>query len=326
MLKPIFYTDSVNWLKINGRAKSDLLTSRAGSFNTGYDVYDAFDLNPMNVASWDTSGNTTTHIVIEIDLGYTGTSIDSISILNHNLVTAEGDIRVAHSSSPIASAGGGTAISGASEVLNAGVDIPVAEEIITPTADGDSVFTFTPSSDRYWAIEIQDISNFSATDLTIGAIMIGESYSLPYSPDLNVSHAFDIGGVNVSSSIGGKRYSSPNWIKANNDSAVGTNYIPFRSGTGAEQIPGRESFSISYSTIEDTDLLPSNLASPDTDTFIHKVFTKTAWNTLPMVWSVDSTSTTSGDYMFGRLVGNSFSMTQTAYRVYSTAFSIEQEF
>ena len=319
-LKPVFYTDTVNWFKINGRSKSSTVDLPDGAFNSGYDIYDVFDLNPQNLCSFNT-GSGTAHQVIAIDFGVSVT-LDSIVILNHNMNTAEATFRVAHSAVAIEGVGEGTDVEASGVAINASEDTGV----ITAAADGDSVFNFTAASDRYWVVEFMDDATYSATDLTVGAIMIGEEYSLPLAPDINIGHTFEAGGTNISTGLSGKRHSSPSWIKANNDSATGDNYIPFRTGTGAEQIPGREGYSVSYSIIEDTDLLPSDLASPKGDTFIHKVFSKTAWQTLPFVFGIDSTSTTLGDYLFCRLVGNSFSVSQIAYRVYATSFSVEQEF
>lgn len=321
-LKPMFYTDSINWLKINGRAKATTLTDRAGTYNSGYDKFDLFDLQPQNEVSFDTSGNVTTHILIQIDFGV-AVSCDSFSLLNHNLVSAEGRIRIAHSSGTMSAPGDGTVVSNVAVVLN-GTE---ATEIVTPASDGDTVFTFDSASDRYWLLEIEDITNFSATDLTMGACLLGEHYTMPHNQDQSsLNHGFQMLGVSVAESEGGKRFANSRWTKANSASTTATNYIPFRSGTGVNQIPGRESYSANFSFIADTDLLPSDLSSPVGDTFIHKVVSKLGLQTLPCVFTMDSTSTTQGDYIFGRLTGNSFNLTQQAHNLYSTGFTIEQEF
>ena len=402
-LKPIFFTDAVNAMKLNGEAKAGMITDRLGSYNSGYDKFDLFDLNPQNVTSFDTSAATTTHILIEIDLGTSGYDIDYCALLNHNLATAEGTIRITHAAGPISAAGGGTTVGDSStppvEVLNADTnplsgavldetitaietdwDVtdgsvftvgeyalitnndPATEVVaitgiaantltvvraqqgtsaltfdsafplrkyncISPDADGDTIATFASSSDRYWAIEIIPSDGaFSATDLTMGAFMIGEKYSLPLSPDMNISHPFDTSGVNISVSVSGKRHSSPRWIKANNITSGAGNYIPFRLGIGAKQIPGREGYSFNYSTLADTDLLPSDLGTPSGNSFVVNVMSKTGWNATPLIMGVDSTSTTQGDYMFCRFRENSFVITQMSAKAYSTAFSVDQEF
>ena len=396
--KPIFFTDSVNWLKMNGEAKTDILTDRTGSYNSDYDKFDLFDLNPQNVTSFDTSGNTTTHIVIQIDLGTSASSVDYCALLNHNMVTAEATLRVTHSASPITGVGLGTTViptaivnsdvnplSGAvldetitdvetawdvsdgtkftvGEYLHITNNDPdsevvkvtgIAADVLTVTraqqgtsalafdsafalrryncisgvADGDCLVSFTASTDRYWAIEIIPADGvFSATDLTMGAFMLGEKYSLPLSPDQNVGHSFSFGGVNISTGLSGKRHSSPSWVKANNTTAGAGNYITFRTGIGALQLPGREAYSFSFPFIGDTHFLPSDLGAPTGDSFTVDVMAKTGWQTLPMIMGVDSDSTTAGDYTFCRFREGSFSLTQVASRVYSTSFSVDQEF
>ena len=320
--KPRFFTDNVNAMKINGYAKTDIIGDEAGTFNTGYDEFDLFDLNPLNVGSWNTSGNTGTHIVISVDLGDSGFTTDYFACLNHNLNTAEGGIRIAYSGTPISAAGSGNSVVLDTQYLNA-TESGTPNQI-EPSADGDTVFSFTARTERYWIIEIYDLTAFSGTDLEIGSFILGEMYSLPNAPDLNVTHDFSVDGVQISESIGGKRFSNPDWIKANNNS--GTNYIPFRRDIGAQQLPGRERFSLSYSFISDDDLLPSNLGAPTGDNFATDVLAKTGWHTLPFIFTIDDTSTTQGDYMFARFMSNSFSITQVAWRVYNMAFSVEQEF
>lgn len=323
---PKFYTDFINMNKINGMAKSDILTDRSGVYNTGYDKFDMFDLDPLNVVSFNTSTNTTTHIVIGIDLGAFSHSVDYVALLNHNLNSAEGAIRIAHSSSAITTAGGGTEVANATAILNAAVG---GGTVIEPASDGDTLYSFDASTDRYWSVEIEDIAGFSgvnANDLTIGTVLLGEMYSLPHSPDLNITHSFSVDGSNITESTSGKRHSNPRWIKANNSTYDTGNYIPFRTAAGVLQIPGREAYSISYSTVTDTDIFPSDLSAIPGDTFIADVFSRTAWQTLPFIMSIDKDSTTKGDYIYCRFMANSFSVTQIAYRVYSFAFGVEQEF
>jgi hypothetical protein len=157
---------------------------------------------------------------------------------------------------------------------------------VTPAADYDTMFSFTSSSDRYWAIEI--IPNdgvFSGTDLTMGAALLGEAYTMPFAPALEVRHGFNMGGVSVSGTMRGKRFSSSKWIKSNITTLDAGNYIPFRTDVGAQQIPGRETYSMSYPYVTDTDLLPSDIGAPSGNNFAVNVFAKTGWNTLPVSFS-----------------------------------------
>jgi len=308
-------------MKLNGLAKSSILSLEVGAFNTGYDIYDPFDLQPQNLCSFNT-GSGTTNQVLALDFGVNVT-MDFVAILNHNLNTAAGSVRVAASATPITTAGGGTEATIDFAVLNAAIG---GGTVIEPAADGDTLYTFGAKTARYWSVEFADIATWTATDLTVGAIMVGAKHSLPLSPDINIGHGFDFSGVNISTGTSGKKHSNPSWIKANNTSATGTNYIPFRSGVGASQLPGREYYSLAYSIIADTSLLPSDLGAPSGSSFSVKVMSKTGWSACPMVMGVDSTSTTAGDYLFCRLIGNSFNMTQSSAQMHNIAFAVEQEF
>lgn len=396
-LLPKFYPDVINWLKLNGQSKSDTLTDRTGTYNTGYDKFDLFDLNPQNIVSFN-SAESAVHVMIQIDLGAYANDIDYAALLNHNLDTSEYTIRIAHSSTTITGVGLGITVGTPMVILNGeaqpspgatvneamtdietGMDVSdgtkfTAQELIkvlgdngnevmkvtgiatntltviraqqgttattfaigdqieryncvTPTADGDTIFSFTSSSDRYWAIELIPSDGLSSlTDLTMGSLSLGEMFSLPHSPDMNVVHNFNMSGVNISTGLSGKRHSSPNWIKANNTAVGAGNYIPFRGSTGATQLPGREGYSLSYSALADTELLPSDLGAPSGNNVAVNVLAKTGWNALPFIMSVDSESTTAGDYIFCRMRENTYSITQTSAKAYSTAFGVEQEF
>lgn len=320
-LKPRFYTDSINWQASRGWSKASELALEVGSFNSGYSIYDAFDLNPFNLCSFDTSSGTT-HQVLSIDQAVSARPVTFVAILNHNLNTAEGKIRIAHDTSAISTAGGGSPVGGTTVVFGGSE----SGGIVTPDSDGDILITFTESGDRYWSIEFQDDATWSATDLTVGAIIIGEYYTMPHSPDQSIEHGFMTDGISVQETVGGKRYANANWVRGN-DETYQANYMPFRRATGLRQMPGREYFSCSFSFLADTDMLPSNMKiTGDTDDFAYDVFNKLNWQQFPCIFTPDSTSTTEGDYMFGRLAGNSFSLTQQAHNLYSTGFRIEQEF
>ncbi len=320
-LKPRFYTDSINWLASRGRAKSTLCALETNNWATGSSIYDVLDLNPLNTGTLDTDAETT-HPVISLDQGVSGRPNTFCAILNHNLDTAGARIRVAHDTSAISSVGGGSVTTGTTGIINGSV----TANVVTPSSDGDTLFYFTESSDRYWSIEFQDTGASFTDDIEIGAIIIGEYYTMPHSPDQSIEHGFMTDGISVQETVGGKRYANANWVRGNDESAA-VNYMPFRRATGLRQIPGREYYSCSFSFLADTDMLPSNMKTTgDTDDFAYDVFNKLNWQQFPCIFTPDSTSTTEGDYMFGRLAGNSFSLTQQAHNLYSTGFRIEQEF
>lgn len=330
-LKPRIFSDSINWNASRGWAKSSSCALNNNGWATGSSIYDVLDLNPINTGTLDTNGEdgTTARPYITFDQAVSSRPNTFVAILNHNLNAAGAKIRVASSSTEIdeydGEGGGGNdgvTVSGVSSIINGAV----SSNIVTPSADGDTLFTFTESGNRYWSIEFQGVgANFTA-DIEIGAIMIGEYYTMPHSPDQSIEHGFMTDGISIQETVGGKRYANANWVRGN-DETYQANYMPFRRATGLRQMPGREYYSCSFSFLADTDMLPSNMKTTgDTNDFAYDVFNKLNWQQFPCIFTPDSTSTTEGDYIFGRLAGNSFSLTQQAHNLYSTGFRIEQEF
>lgn len=320
MLQPRFYMDNPNWLVSRGLARSTIFSNNTGAgfdtFNTGYNVYQLFDGDPLNLCSFDTSTGTDT-VSIKIDYTVVAMPTDFVCIMNHNLATAAGKIRVAHSNSPITTVGGGTAVT-FTEIFNG----DVSGEFATPDNDYDTLLTFTSSDDRYWVIEFYDISTWSATDLTIGNIILGEHYTMPSSPDLQVTQGPSFEGVNVSSSVGGRSFGTASWIMAN-----GGTYTPFRAGTYFRKIAGRQSYDFAYGYVDDTNIRPSNMRSPASGAnYLHDVVNKSGGELLRFIFTPDSTSTTEGDYLWARFDQPDFRTTRQAWGVETFRTRIVQEF
>ena len=98
---PRFYTDEINYLMSRGVAATEFAvtdtdagnTFIGGSLMTTGSAAELFDLNPLNKVTFDTSADTDGHVLIKIDT-QSATKVNYIAILNHNLVTAVGKIRI----------------------------------------------------------------------------------------------------------------------------------------------------------------------------------------------------------------------------------------
>jgi len=103
--------DNFNWLASRGKSRNSMIDIVSGAgyvaLNSGYTKYQMFDMNPLNQASFDSNGGTAT-VLITIDYGVTAMPTNFIAIMNHNLKSADGKIRVAHDTSPIVAVSGGT--------------------------------------------------------------------------------------------------------------------------------------------------------------------------------------------------------------------------
>ena len=319
-LLPRFYMDNVNWLASRGKSRNAMIGINSGAgfddLNSGFTKYQLFDMNPNNFVTFDTDTGTDT-VSITIDFG-TNTPSDSITFMNHNINSAGGRIRIAHDTSAITTENGGNTAP-LTEVLNG----TVAGNIATPAADGETILKFTSSSERYWAIEIYDVSTWT-DDLQIGNIVLGEYYTMTVHPDMPTNRDTSMSGVSVRESAGGEFFGSASWLSAND--GVGT-YSPFRSDTYFKRVAGREAYDLSYSYIADTSVYPSDRAdSTGSSNFLADVVNKAGMSLIPFVWVPDSTSSTEGDYLYARFDQNSFSTSSPSANVENFSARIVQEF
>ena len=332
ILTPQFFINTPTWLFSRGLATSEW-EKIAGTYNGSPNDIELMDGNVANRVSFDTSGNTGTHIVFQMDLALIGSMpIDYVAILNHNLSTANGRIRVAYNTSAFSGAGQGTSVANMASVVNGTVDSDGgagSDNVADPPYDGSTIITFDEVTDkRYWAIEIEDDSAFSGTDLEMGLIQLGEAYTMPHSPDLAVKRSFSQDGVAVMESAGGKRYANARWLRGSTstNSQFGQPFrVPYASYL--RRPSGRQLLDMQFSYINDTDLLTSDLEDITSgDTTIGDVWMKTGGELYPFIFTPDSTSTTSGDYLWARFGQNSLDMTQVANDVWNIKMRIEEEF
>ena len=98
---PRFYTDQISYLMSRGVAQNgefDVTATHAGNtfmgtFTTGSEP-ELFDMNPLNKCTFDTSADTDAHVLITIDTQSIVLKKSFIAILNHNLVSSVGKIRI----------------------------------------------------------------------------------------------------------------------------------------------------------------------------------------------------------------------------------------
>lgn len=317
---PRFYMDKVNWLFSRGVSRNTALSINSGAgsiaLNSGYTKYQPFDMDVSNIASFN-SDTTTDTVSIAINLSISD-AMTSLSILNHNLDTAGGKIRIAYSGSAITAVGGGTAVSGLTEVLNGTVSGGYA----TPAADGDTVLKFTSATARYWVVEFYDVSTW-ADDLTLGEIVLGEYYDMPHSPDMSSTKETEFEGVTVRRSVGGHAFGSALWVGANETAT----YTAFRRGTDVRKQGGREVYNFTTSYVADTDIYPSDRKSPGSSAnFLYDVVNYAGMELIPFIFATDKDSSITGDYLWARFDQPVFTTTRQTWGVETFSSRIVQEF
>ena len=318
--KPCFYMDNFNWQASRGLNRNTALTIKSAALNTGYTKYQMFDMDPVNYASWNVGGGGT-KISILIDLGIAGIKTDSITIMNHDLGTQGGNIRVAASSATM-SAGGGTTVTNLTEVLNGTVSGSYPSTVAAPVNDGDTLLTFDSVSLRYILVEFDDVAAGWNADVKIGAIVLSKKYTMPISPDMPVSKSTAYEGVRVRKSYSGKAFGSASWILANTG-----DYTAFRYGTEELKVGGRETFDFSIGFMDDSNIYASDRATPRaSDNFLADVVVKSAMNLIPFIFAIDSASSVEGDFLYSRFDADTFASIRKAWKVESFSLRLIQEF
>ena len=337
---PKFYPDIINHLMATGTAQNgnfDLMsgTDLISTLNAGSEA-ELFDMNPLNQVHFETSASSSIradHVLLNINTGGDYT-IDFVAIFNHNLNSCNGKFRIAHAATAGAidsvtemEDGTATRVNNVTEVVNGD---SISNNIVIPAENGSTIVTFDENDAQYWGIQFEGNTSFdSSNDLKIGCVLLGESYTLPHAPDINVKRTIVYDGVNLQESLGGQRYTvstqtGKQFVNSNSKS-------PFvRAANQARVYNGRLGYEFSASYLNSSDVMPPDysqvVANETTDSVVADLYNRTLGNRIPFCFTTDSTSTSEADYMFARFVENSIEMTQVAYTMYNVSFKIEEEY
>ena len=353
---PRFYVDTLSYLLSRGMTQNGELdvTGTGGVFRgiqTGSEI-ELFDMNPLNKVDFDTSGAITSHVLVTIDTQSATSKKNFIAILNHNLKSAKGKIRVSLGDAD----DDHTAVDGGnadlldrnwgsvttSEVVNADIITNASDSksiVIEPASDGSTIFTFDETSKQYWGIQFEGAHGYSgsatnetwdsSTDLFVGCILLGEYFDMPNAPDLNVTSSIMFDGVKTLESAAGQRFSN----MANSGRTHGaTTKSPFTIGQpDYEGYGGRLAYDMSFSYLNATSVFPNRYESllHTEDTVISDVWNKTNGSHLPFIFSIDNSSTgtnAESEHLFARFANNSLDLQQVAPDVWNVGFRVEEEF
>ena len=356
---PIFYCDKV--MHQNGRG-STIASKITGSpdpldFTTG-SIGDLHDGKPLNLNKWTTKTNSTTRadlVLLNYNLGTSSWRNNFIAILNHNLKSADAKIRIFFGSTAdkVNDVDGGSADTVLTSheaviILNCGSSISESGAgrslHIEPANDGSTILQIKKSSDdteltgyRYMGIQFEGrdggtggAGDFDASnDLTIGCIMIGETYTMPVAPDLSVKRSIIYDKVSIQESVGGQRYATATSL---GKTASTTSKSPFTlSDYQNYAYGGRMAYDLNFSYLNSTDIMPTEYGEYvyTDETFVSDVWNITDGNMYPFIFSIDSTSTGSNaesEFLFARFAQNSLDMNQVAPDVFNMSLRIEEEF
>jgi len=339
---PRFYTDNINYFLSRGVAQNgnfDVEATHVGNKKIGIQngtESELFDMNPLNVVDFDTSGTTDGHVLITLDLK-ANPKKSYIAILNHNLATADGKIRLAASDTEshitTVDYGSATFSMDATQVVNADVidNDSSNYSIVTPATDGSTIIRFTESDLKFWGIQFEGNSSntWGSTDLSIGCIMVGEYFDMPHSPDLSVKRSIMFDQVNVLQSIGGQRFSN---MSSHGRQGASSSSSPFTTSTNQWNVyGGRIAYDMNFSYLNSTDVMPDEydyLEHTD-DAVVEDIWNKTNGRHIPFIFSVDKDSegdNAESEHIFARFGQDSLDMTQVAHDIWNINMRIEEEF
>jgi hypothetical protein len=205
-----------------------------------------------------------------------------------------------------------------------------------PATNGWSLFTFdTSDTDNNYIRLVIDPKGSGAdtfdSDLQIGAIIIGEYWDFPHSPDLSIKKQILYDGITRQKSMGGQTYSTATFTKPSN---WVVNPWMLQSGVSTRHRTGRLQYDMNFSYLDDSDLFPYRINnfpdfSEDTygDDFVSNVVQRTLNGHHPMLIQMDKNVTPSpvDDFMWCRLAKEP-TFTQSAYRVWDCDLSLIEEF
>lgn len=363
---PRFYTDMINYLMTRGVSQNgefDVVsgTNLINTFTAGSEP-ELFDMKPLNKCSWDTHSNSTKradHVLVTIDLQSGSYKQNYIAILNHNLNSAKGKIRISAGSAAtevddVDGAGASTgdidwSAVNAAEVVNADTINPMTGHgsianntslVVEPATDGTTIIKFDDQDLRYWGIQFEgaDGGSGAATDETfdtstslyVGCIMVGEYYDMPHAPDMSVKRSLTFDKTKIQESLGGQRYS--NMTSYGGISESGTSKSPFKlASKNYTMYGGRVAYDLNFSYLASSDIMPTKYASVQygEDTVVEDVWNITNGNHIPFIFTSDKDSTgdgAEGDYIFARFAQDSFQMDQVAADMFNVSMRIEEEF
>ena len=336
---PRAYVDFINFhLAVGTYGLSNITflddSGRTVSFTEG-NKEDLFDLKPHNHVTLS-SGTQQFFITLNNSFSTDALQVQNfIAILGHNFKDATAIFKIQVSDSSDFSSGV-TTITPANTTLaiNAPVDSGDSN-FFEPTLNGWSLITFASQSgvgNKYLRITLQDEGGPSTSfnsDLMMGSIMFGEYADWPHAADVNLTTAYDYDGTKITNSVGGSSYANSPFFGAPTWSAT----QPFmNTSANADTYPwsgrkGRMKHSLNFTYMADTDVFHSNqydyfdMYSVGTD-FHSQFYNKIIGQHNPFLFTIDKTSTTTGDYGLFRLADSSFSATQIAPQTWNSKLDI----
>ncbi len=329
---PKIYVDNLNWLFALGKIDdTDFSFSSSGSvdLSTNSDKMGMFDMKPSNLQQINcNTTNDTLFITVDTHIT-TDSQVDNnfVAILGHNFLEAGAKFQIEQSDNNFSNTfdvGNSTAVVSAS----------VVSGFHRPENNGWSLITFTDrtgdNDNRYWRVRIEPSGSIYSANLQIGAILMGETISLPSSPDLQINRQFIFDGVTKQTSVGGQTYANAQYLSGADWFLDPFNLSSTRTTPDPLRKTGRQSWDMNFSYLADTDTFPETLYSADGiiqgNDFYTNLIAKTHGGMLPFLFQYDDTLTDGQDSFLWCRLNNEPQFQQVSNRVGNTSINLIEEF
>lgn len=350
-----FFPDLISYHRGRGSAIGAVTATDASTNFVGLpstkSVADLLDLRPLNQVTFDTSSDTDGHVLFTATFATAAYKQNYIAILNHNLATSVGKIRLfaGNEASDVTALNGANADTAdinwdsitKTEAVNADTISVSGDDkslVIEPATDGTTIITFTEQDLRYWGIQFEGNTTntgnspngtWGSTDFALGGVMIGEAYSMPINADVDLKRSIAYDNVSIQESVGGQRYASA--TSFGRKASTG-NKSPFSLGLDNIRIyGGRQKFDLNFTYMDKSDVLTSQSHAYvfTDDTVMSDVWNMTDGPTRPFIFCMNEDSVGSNaetDYLFARFAQNEYLLSQIYPDIYNVSLKIEEEF
>ena len=311
---PRFYVDYLLWLKSHGILE---YASQGVDYVTG-SALEMVSLNPSNQYRLFSSGagstqgfySYTTYSQAPQILDSNGAIKNYVAVLGHNAASANASIHFANATN-------------SSGVIG---DSLVNYTDGIPEHDG---FTIATNIDfGAGDVRIHSLGSTAATDHYIGCYSHGNYYTMPHSPDLNLTLTREYGGIKTIETKGGASLSNAFYTKP----PAWGNLGAWQLGDEDFSTGGRKIWSLSFSFLSDSSVFPDNPTEiadaggwevdDTTPDFMSEVVKKTNGGQLPFIFQPDKDN--NSEFAICKFDQSSFSFQQTAPILYSVKMKIRE--
>ena len=182
--------------------------------------------------------------------------------------------------------------------------------------------------------DIEDTLNTSSED-PIGCISVGTYYDMPHAPDMSLSLSYEFDGVKSVQTKGGATLSNASYTKPSDWGNMGAWQLGNADYPNATNFRnGRRVWSLSFSYLSDTDLMPvlgvQNYEDVNTTDildgtdFFSQVWNRTMGGHLPFIFQVDKDNNNLDQFALCRFDTNSLSLTQINSNLYNISLKIRE--